>query len=117
MKKPRTPESAVLRACLSYLAVRGIRAWRNNSGLAMFAGKSGKPRPVRFGKQGQADILGYMPDGRFVAVECKASDGKATPDQEEFLADVRRAGGVAILARSLDELIAGLEAANRKKSA
>jgi len=77
----------------------------------MLKGKGGKPQPVRFGRRGQADILGFMPDGRFLAVECKASDGKLRPEQELFLGRVRRAGGVAIVARSVDDLIAGLKEA------
>ena len=111
MKRPRTPEAAVLRACLDLLAMRNINAWRNNTGLAMLPGKGGKPQPVRFGRKGQADIIGYMPDGRFLAVECKASDGKTTPEQDAFLENVQKAGGVAIVARSLDDLIVGLEEA------
>lgn len=110
-RKPRSPESAVLRACLDYLAVRGIMAWRNNSGLAMMRGRGGKPQPVRFGKKGSSDILGVLPGGRLLAVECKASDGKPTDEQIAFLDRVRAAGGVAILARSLDDLIAGLREA------
>jgi hypothetical protein len=80
----------------------------------MLPGKGGKSQPVRFGKRGQSDIIGYLPDGRFLAVETKASDGKPTPEQEAFLEAVRMAGGVAILARSLDDLIAGLELAGRR---
>jgi len=118
-KAQKVRESIVLRACLHYLTVLGIEAWRNNTGLAMLPGKGGKPQPVRFGKRGQADILGFFPAGhalagRFLAIECKSSAGKLWPDQEAFLLRVRRAGGVAILARSLDELIAGLARAAAK---
>lgn len=107
-KPPRTPEAAVLRACLRYLSVAGIEAWRNNSGLAMLPGRGGKPQPVRFGKKGAPDICGYMPDGRALYVECKASDGKLRPEQAEFLSRAQKAGCVCIVARSLDDLEAGL---------
>jgi hypothetical protein len=107
-KAPVVPEAAVLRACLSYLAVRGIEAWRTNSGLAMLPGRGGRPQPVRFGKRGVADILGFLPDGRFLAVECKSSTGKLRPEQAVFLERVNRAGGVGIVARSLDDLISAL---------
>jgi len=45
-RKPRTPESAVLRACLEYLALRWVYAWRNNSGAVALGGGSGPQRFV-----------------------------------------------------------------------
>lgn len=108
MTAPKTPEAAVLHACLHWLALRGIKAWRNNSGVAMMKGRGGRMQPVRFGARGQADILGILPGGRFLAVECKSSTGKTTEDQEAFLREVNRLGGLAIVARSIDDLEAAL---------
>jgi hypothetical protein len=68
---------------------------------------------VRYGFPGCADILGQMADGRFLAIEVKAARGQATEAQVAFLLQVRRAGGVAILARSIEDVQAGLEAATR----
>jgi hypothetical protein len=112
--KTRTPESAVLRACLSYLSIKGIEHWRTNTGMAMLPGRGGKLQPVRFGKKGVPDICGYLPDGRAMFVEAKASDGKLSPEQSLFLDRARKAGCVCIVARSLDDLIAGLELAGRR---
>ena len=109
--KIRTPESAVLRACLHYLSLRGIEHFRFNSGAAMLPGRGGKLQPVRFGAKGAPDILGVLPGGRMVAVECKASDGKLRPEQELFLERLRAAGALCIVARSVDDLVQGLEAA------
>ena len=106
----RTPEAAVLSACLRYLSARGIVAWRNNKGAGRFRNKSGGERFLRFGgPDGAPDIVGYMPDGRALFVECKASDGRIRPEQQEFIARARKAGCVAVIVRSLDELIAALE--------
>ena len=100
-----TPEGAVVRSCLDYLAIRGIFAYRQNTGAA----KTESGSYVHFGLVGASDIVGILPGGRFLAIECKAGRGKTTLDQEQYLARVREAGGCAIVARSVDDLIeAGL---------
>lgn len=105
-----TPEGAVLKAVLSTLNLRGVYAFRNNSGAL----RDATGRPVRFGKVGSADILGIVyPIGRFLAVECKAPgrEKTLTEAQWEFMASIKAAGGVALvisdvadLWRALDEL-------------
>lgn len=59
------------------------------------------------GHPGVADILGCY-KGRMLAIELKAPKGKATPDQERFIQNVRDAGGIAFIAKTLDEVIEGL---------
>jgi hypothetical protein len=65
---------------------------------------------VRYGWVGCSDIIGFMTDGRFLAIECKTARGTSTPEQVAFLQTVRAAGGVAILARSVDDVIDGIRA-------
>jgi hypothetical protein len=55
-------------------------------------------------KRGVADILGVLPGGRFLAIEVKANGHKPTAHQEKFLEDVSKKGGVAFVARSVDEV-------------
>jgi len=98
-----TPEGLVVAACLEYLRLRGILAWRNNSGAATIGEGSGR-RFVRFGLVGSADIIGVMPGGRFLAVECKAARGRLSEAQGEFLRRVQDAGGVACVVHGVDEL-------------
>jgi hypothetical protein len=93
-------ESDVLRACLEYLAVKGVFAWRNNTGGVRVDGK----RFVRFGIRGSPDILGVMPDGRFLGVEAKSAKGRLTAEQREFGEAVTRRGGVYVVARSVLDL-------------
>ena len=74
-----TRERDVLSACLALLRLRRIFAWRQNSGaMRKPAGKSGsRERFIRFaGAAGVADIIGILPGGRFLAVECKAGEIK-----------------------------------------
>ena len=57
-----------------------------------------------FWKKGSADVIGVLPDGKFLAVECKSKNGRIAPEHKAFLEKVRGLGGVAIVARSFREL-------------
>lgn len=93
-------ESEVLKQCLEYLRMRGIFAFRNNSGAV----KMGK-NFVRFGLPGSSDILGILPNGQFLAVECKKENGgKLSDKQVEFLSRIKQNGGVAVCVHSVNEL-------------
>ena len=59
---------------------------------------------MRFGKKGSNDILGVLPGGRFLAVECKAKGGRLSPEQKQFLANVQELGGLAVVVRGWQEL-------------
>jgi hypothetical protein len=54
---------------------------------------------------GGADIIGIAPDGRFLAVEVKTSKGRIRPEQTKFLQAVKNAGGIAGVARSVDDAL------------
>ncbi len=97
----RTPESLVLSSVLSYLRGRRGVAWvmRCNTGAVKL-----DSRFLRFGVKGCADIIGQMQDGRFLAIECKAREGRLTTEQAAFLERVKRHGGVAGVARSIDDV-------------
>ena len=93
-------ENVVLSQCLDYLQIRGIMAWRNNTG-ALKVGR----RFVRFGFPGSSDILGILPNGQFLAVECKREKGgKLSDKQVEFLSRIKENGGVAVCVNSVNEL-------------
>jgi hypothetical protein len=100
----KTPEGAVVKACLEYLQLRGIYAYRQNTGAAEYTDKTGKKRMVKYGKPGASDIVGVMPGGRFIAVECKALNGRLSDFQRQFLEDIDRMGGLAVVARSVDDI-------------
>lgn len=102
IRKPT--ETDIVRQCLDYLRLCGWTAWRSNTGAAVYTGAGGKRRFVRYGEPGIADILAIGPGGRLIACECKSATGRLRPEQEAFLASVRRAGGVALVVRSAAEL-------------
>ena len=99
-----TPEGRIKTAILRYLERRGFFAWNNPTGAVRIAPN----RWVSFGKKGSADILGCLPDGRFLAIEVKAPHGRLSPEQSAFLEKVRGMGGVAVTAHSFRELDAEL---------
>jgi len=101
MSKKNTPEGRVLDGCLRYLEAMGIYHWRNNTGAVQFA----PGRFMRFGKVGSSDVLGVLPGGRLLCVECKAPNrGRLSPEQKQFLADVRELGALALVVRGWWEL-------------
>lgn len=60
---------------------------------------------IPLGQKGISDLLCCAPGGKFVAIEVKAEGGKLSDHQAVFLDEVRRAGGTAIVAYSLDKVI------------
>ena len=99
-------------AILRYLAISPRVAWaqRMNTGAIKIPVPGGRDRFVRFGFPGCPDILGQLTDGRLLAIEVKSPSGRASEAQEAFLALVATHGGVAIMARSVTDLTAILEA-------
>lgn len=98
-------EAQIQHSILHYLGtVRGGYFWRNNVGAVQtqYKGKSGF---LRFGKVGSSDIIGVL-RGRLIAIEVKTQKGKVSDAQRDFLTNIERCGGYAIIARSLDDVIA-----------
>jgi hypothetical protein len=100
------PEHAIQSAILACLALRGIPAWRINSGRV----KTEAGGMVRLAPAGFSDIIGIY-GGRFLAIEVKVPGKQPTEAQQAFLDTVTAAGGVAFCAHSLDEVLAALEQA------
>lgn len=55
---------------------------------------------------GGADIIGiHQATGRFIAVEVKTPKGRVSPEQQTFINAVRAAGGIAGVARSVEDAL------------
>lgn len=70
------------------------------------------------GKRGRPDFrLCYR--GRFIGIECKAANGKLSPEQQKTLDEIKASGGLAIVAYSLadvqDALLAADQLENRNE--
>ena len=110
-------ESDVLTACLQYLSLKGVFAWRQNQGAIPLKG-GGYRRFV--GLHGVSDILGILSQsvavvgegnlrfGNLLAVEVKRIGQKPRPEQAAFLERVNALGGVGICVHSVAELQARL---------
>ena len=55
-------------------------------------------------KAGTADITGCSKDGRFIAIEAKIKPNKTTQLQDDYLEEIRKRGGIAIVAYDLSDV-------------
>lgn len=98
-----TLEKDIQKAIKDYLTLLGIYCWKQgNAGI--FTGNGDKQRWIPTGLKGVSDILGICKDGRFLAIEVKRHGGKVSPEQSLFQENIRRHGGVAFVAYSLDDV-------------
>jgi len=106
-------ESDIQRQILDYLSLKGIFHYRNNTS-GIYIQKTGKYRPSH--SKGAPDIVGIVPDGsgRFLGIEIKKPGGKLSPDQIVFLDNIWKAGGIPIVAYSLEDVIRALEPPKRR---
>ncbi len=87
------------------------RLFRNNTGTL----KDANGRPVQFGLcKGSADLIGWTtrtitPDmvgqqvAVFTSIEVKSATGRLRPEQRQWLEAVQAAGGIAGVARSVED--------------
>lgn len=117
-----TPEGAILKQILDYLAARHILAFRQNTG-AVASEHKGKKRFMRFGVPGMADILAFVPvqcidhpDGTssirlpcVIWLEVKTATGKQSELQRSFQQQAERHGHRYAVVRSVDDVEALLK--------
>ena len=101
-------ESKLVSAILSLSALMpDVELWRNNSGMRGH---------TRFGLHsrkrltGSPDIIGIVA-GRFIGLEAKEPGKNATPEQEDFMADIRAAGGYTAVVRSVKDALEAIQEA------
>jgi VRR-NUC domain-containing protein len=94
-------EGALVNACLRLLMSRGAFVFGRFATTV----------------KGISDVLGCLPDGRFIAVECKGLGVSLTSEQADFLAAVRRRGGVAVVVYELEDLASILDREFRERAA
>ena len=90
-----------------------VRLWRNNTGTL----RDANGRPVQFGLcKGSADLIGYRsiaitPEmvgttvAVFLSIEVKTATGRLRPEQQQWLDTVQAAGGIAGVARSVEDAL------------
>jgi hypothetical protein len=121
-------ESALYNAIIGEHSRAGTRLWRTNAGMA-YQGQVIERTPtrlvlapwypVKLGHEGMSDLIGWTTTeyiheyntsreerrlaALFTAIECKYGRRKETEAQANFLELVRRMGGRAGVARSVDD--------------
>lgn len=110
LTRPEPAEAQIVRAVKQVLASHPRVAWahRFNTGSGKLVRKSGHSQWIQFGFIGCPDFLGQLRDGRLLAIEAKRPSGEVTPEQAAFLECVRANGGVALVARSVDDVMEAL---------
>ncbi len=106
-------ESDILRAIKNTLGQRrDMRIWRANAGGAY----DRHGRYVQFGEPGQADLSGILMGGRRLEIEVKTPQGNQSEEQRFFGETILRFGGLYVVARSVEETVAAVEAAIQRQS-
>ena len=102
-------EAEVSRRIQLVAARKGCRLFRNTVGKL----RDSRGRMISFGLAvGSADLVGwYVHEAKaiFLAVEVKSSVGRLRPAQQHFLEYVKRSGGIAILARSVEDFTTAID--------
>lgn len=106
-------ETVLQNRILMHLSKMGCMVFRNETAGAWVGSVERKARDVvtlnhaRFMKaglcKGSADIIGLTSTGRFLAVEVKSANGKPSPDQIKFISNIRKQGGYAGFAYSVED--------------
>ena len=103
-------ETNLQKEILKYLGYNGIMAWRNNTtGVYDPYKKIFRLNPAI--RKGIPDILGVLPCiinlrkyGLALGVECKKEGNKMSEHQKNFRKEFEQAGGIFILAYSLNDV-------------
>lgn len=110
-------EMPILKRIMIAASSQGARLLRNNVGALQ--DRFGTWIRFGVGGDGGSDLIGWKTVtitnemvGKevaiFVACEVKSAKGKLTAEQRQFLEAVRKAGGIAFHARSVEDAMGGL---------
>uniref|UniRef100_A0A6M3Y0W3 Putative VRR-NUC domain-containing protein n=1 Tax=viral metagenome TaxID=1070528 RepID=A0A6M3Y0W3_9ZZZZ len=99
-KQPKVLEREIKKEIRRFLKFKKIFIYHNLQGLGCY--------------KGIADFTGLMPlrstvPGTFLAIEAKTEKGALSEDQEFFLRSVSDSGGIAFVARSVQDCIDNLK--------
>lgn len=103
-----TPEGVIQAHIIQTLRMKGIFCFPVKNGGTFDAkiNRFRKPHPTFM--KGVSDILGIY-NHRFLAIEVKSLTGTLRPEQKVFLQTVLENGGIAMMARSPEEVLEKLE--------
>jgi len=102
-------ENAIQKEIMEYLINKGFFCWRNNNTGLFDPIRGGFRRKGKYQLLGVSDILAIAPQdsinpGRFIAIEVKSKTGRPTDNQLEFIQNINKNGGLAFIARSIEDV-------------
>lgn len=104
------PATELTDAILLAASAAGHRLFRNQQGVAVYTSDKGKKYRVPYGigphGGGGGDLIGIAAGGRFVSIEVKAGLDQSTDAQIKWAKFVRKWGGLAGVARTVEEALA-----------
>lgn len=113
MKKPTIREKVIENSILSWLAINRIFAFKVES-IGVYDQRLGIYRLKHsiHRKLGISDILGIY-KGKPLAIEVKSAQGRLSPHQKDFLEDWKKEGGIAIVAKCIEDVEKALISADK----
>jgi hypothetical protein len=99
MKRPKIKETEITHSIRSLLNTLGIFNYKNHGGLGS--------------APGLPDITGVLKDGRGFWIEVKTDMGVLSDKQKRFIENIKSAGGIAFVARNIEDVITNLNLEKR----
>jgi penicillin-binding protein-related factor A (putative recombinase) len=97
-------EKAIEKQILLYLWARRIFSTKiDSTGIYDPKKQCFRSNKNEFKRKGVSDIIGIY-KGKFLSIEVKSEKGKLTEDQMKWFSDVKSNGGVAFVARSIEDV-------------
>lgn len=104
-----TPEGFIKNSICSYLKLKNVFFFIHDSvGIYDPIKKIYRTNISPYRVKGVADILGIY-KGKFLAIEVKAPKSYPTQEQKAFIEKVKSEGGIAFIARSIEDVKRELE--------
>lgn len=103
-KLKQVPEKEIVKQICSWIFLhRGFVFIHDSVGIYDKRTRRFRTNTNPYRIRGVSDILGIW-RRKFLAIEVKSKTGSVTPEQERFIAAVRQHGGIAFVARSIEDV-------------
>lgn len=101
-------EKQIENQILNWLEWKNIYAWKTKTTGTFDRRRGCFISTSRLYRKGVADVIGILPMGRLFAIEVKSQKGRLQENQKTFLGEIEKRGGLALVARSLEDVEKGL---------
>ena len=110
-------EKQIENQILNWLGWKNIYAWKVKT-TATYSKRLGRfLKPDKLYRTGISDIIGILPNGRLLAIEVKSLKGRPQENQVVFMNEIKARGGLAFIARSVEDVEYHLESYTKHSGA